>query len=67
MMPMIVVFIAYTYTALEAIADDLENPFGLAANDLALDAMSRNLENTLLEMDDRPLLPEPQPHQFILL
>ena len=66
MMPMIVVFIAYTYTALEAIADDLENPFGLAANDLALDAMSRNLENTLLEMDDRPLLPEIAADAYVL-
>ena len=66
MMPMIVVFIAYTYTALEAIADDLENPFGLAANDLALDFMSRNLENTLLEMDDRPLLPEIAADAYVL-
>ena len=59
MVPPIVVFIAYTYTALEAIADELEDPFGMAPNDLALDTMCRSIENALLEMDDRPCLPDP--------
>ncbi len=59
MTPVIVVFIAYTYVALEAIADELEDPFGLAPNDLALDTMCRTIENSLLELDDRPLNPEP--------
>jgi putative membrane protein len=66
MMPVFVTFIAYTYVALEAIADELENPFGLAPNDLALDAICRNIENTLLEMDDRPLLPVQAPQGHIL-
>jgi len=61
MVPPIVVFIAYTYTALEAIADELEDPFGMAPNDLALDTMCRSIENALLEMDDRPLRPDPAP------
>jgi ion channel-forming bestrophin family protein len=61
MVPPIVVFIAYTYTALEAIADELEDPFGMAPNDLALDTMCRSIENALLEMDDRPLRPDPPP------
>ena len=65
-MPIFVTFIAYTYVALEAIADELENPFGLAPNDLALDAICRNIENTLLELDDRPLQPVPTPQQYIL-
>jgi ion channel-forming bestrophin family protein len=65
-MPVFVTFIAYTYVALEAIADELENPFGLAPNDLALDAICRNIENTLLELDDRPLQPVPTPDQYIL-
>jgi ion channel-forming bestrophin family protein len=65
-MPVFVTFIAYTYVALEAIADELENPFGLAPNDLALDAICRNVENTLLELDDRPLQPAPDPQQYIL-
>jgi ion channel-forming bestrophin family protein len=66
MMPVIVTFIAYTYVALEAIADELETPFGLSANDLALDAICRNLENSLLEMDDRPLRPDPPTDPFVL-
>lgn len=37
--PFIIVFIAYTFVALEAIADELEDPFGKQPNDLALDAM----------------------------
>jgi ion channel-forming bestrophin family protein len=65
-MPIFVTFIAYTYVALEAIADELENPFGLAPNDLALDAICHNIENTLLEMDDRPLQPVPSPQLYIL-
>ena len=53
--PLIVVFIAYTYVALEAIAEELEKPFGMDPNDLALDTMCRTIENSLLELDDRPL------------
>lgn len=67
MMPLFVTFIAYTYVALEAIADELETPFGLSPNDLALEAMCRNLENSLLEMDDRPLQPDPPADPFILI
>lgn len=58
MTPIIVVFIAYTYTALEAIADELEEPFGPAPNDLALDTICHTIENTLLETDGRPLNPD---------
>lgn len=55
--PFIIVFIAYTFVALEAIADELENPFGLQPNDLALDAMSQMIENTLLELNDKKIMP----------
>lgn len=55
--PLIVVFIAYTFVALEAIADELENPFGLQPNDLALDTMSQMIENTLLELNDKKVTP----------
>lgn len=51
--PFIIVFIAYTFVALEAIADELENPFGLQPNDLALDTMSQVIENTLLELNGK--------------
>jgi putative membrane protein len=66
MTPIIVVFIAYTYVALEAIADELENPFGLLPNDLALDAICHNIESTLLELDNRPLLSDPPADPFII-
>jgi putative membrane protein len=67
MTPLIVVFIAYTYAALEAIADELENPFGLDPNDIALDTICRNLENSLLELDERPLNPDPPTDGFYYL
>ncbi|TDH29252.1 hypothetical protein EXU57_04075 [Segetibacter sp. 3557_3] len=53
--PVIVTFIAYTFVALEAIADEIENPFGTEPNDLALNAICRTVESSLLEMADRPL------------
>lgn len=52
--PFIVAFIAYTFVALEAIADEIEDPFGTAANDLALNEMCRVIEGTLTEMIGEP-------------
>jgi len=49
--PFIIVFIAYTFVALEAIADELEEPFGVEPNDLALDTMAEMIERTLKEFD----------------
>ena len=66
MTPIIVTFIAYTYVALEAIADELEDPFGLLPNDLALDTMCQSLENSLLEMDDRALRPNQPADPYVL-
>lgn len=48
--PVITVFIGYTFVAFEAIADELEEPFGIEPNDLPLDAISSMIEITLLEM-----------------
>ncbi|MET4140442.1 bestrophin family ion channel [Pedobacter sp. UYP1] len=53
MMPVIVSFIAYTFVALEAVADELEDPFGFEPNDLALNSLCRMIENTLLELSER--------------
>ncbi|WP_448633984.1 bestrophin family protein [Pedobacter panaciterrae] len=54
--PFIVVFIAYTFVAFEAIADEIEQPFGTEANDLALNAMCLTIETTLLELaGEKPL------------
>ena len=48
--PLISVFVSYTLIALEAIASDIAEPFGTQPNCLALDAMSRNIERSLLEL-----------------
>ena len=50
MTPIIVVFISYTYMALDAIVNEIEEPFGVASNDLALNAMCTVIETTLREM-----------------
>ncbi|WP_343691735.1 bestrophin family ion channel [Chitinophaga sp.] len=56
--PAIVTFITYAFTALETLADGLEEPFGMAQNDLALDAMSKTIENTLREMNGEVIVQE---------
>ncbi|MDN0081930.1 bestrophin family ion channel [Crenobacter sp. SG2305] len=48
--PLLCVFIAYTLIALEAIANEVAEPFGLAPNALALDAMARTIERSVLEL-----------------
>jgi len=53
--PLITTFIAYTFVALEAIADELEDPFGDQPNDLALDTMAKMIENTLSEIDNNKI------------
>ena len=56
--PLISVFVAYTLVALEAIAQEIGDPFGSAPNSLALEAMSRTIERSVLELCDLPLPPE---------
>lgn len=48
--PLICVFFSYTLIALEAIANDIAEPFSLAPNALALDAITRTVERSLLEL-----------------
>ncbi|NKF23632.1 bestrophin family protein [Solimonas marina] len=61
MTPPIVAFIAYTFFALEALAEEIQDPFGTEPNDLALEAMSRNIEITLREMLGETALPDALP------
>ncbi|GAB2470465.1 bestrophin family ion channel [Comamonas humi] len=61
--PLLCLFLAYTLIALEAIAGEVAEPFGLAPNALALDAMARNIERSVCELCGLPL-PDPiQPRQ----
>ena len=50
MTPVVVAFIAYTFFALEALGAEIEEPFGMEPNDLALDAMSHTIEASVREM-----------------
>ena len=50
MTPIIVVFIAYTFIALDAVVNEIEEPFGVSPNDLGLNAMSQLIESSLREM-----------------
>jgi ion channel-forming bestrophin family protein len=49
MTPLMVAFISYTFFALEALSDEIEEPFGTMPNDLALEAMAFNIEATMRE------------------
>ena len=61
--PLICVLIAYTLVALEAIANEVAEPFGLAPNALALDSLSRNIERSILELCGRELPEETAPER----
>jgi putative membrane protein len=50
MTPLMVAFISYTFFALEALSDEIEEPFGTMPNDLALEAISINIESSLCEL-----------------
>ena len=68
MTPVMSLFVAYSYMALEALAAELEDPFGTGANDLALNAMSRSIESSLREIiGEEPLEDLPIPDSFIVL
>jgi len=60
MTPLIVVFIAYTFIALDAIVTEIEEPFGEEPNDLALNTISQTIETSLLEMigQEAPAFPK---------
>jgi len=63
MTPFVVAIVAYTFYGLDALGDELEEPFGLESNDLPLDTICRSIEIslgcTLGETDlPAPLRPE---------
>ena len=66
--PIMVAFIAYTFFALEALSDELEDPFGTSANDLPLESMCVMIETTLCEMlGDKDLPVALKPVNYVLL
>jgi len=67
MTPLIVAFVAYTFFALEALSDEIEEPFGTMPNDLALDALVAGIEASLREMLGETPAPAPVPDENFLL
>ncbi|MEP7057304.1 MAG: bestrophin family protein [Caldimonas sp.] len=57
MTPFVVAIVAYTFFGLDAVGDEIEDPFGLRANHLPLDALCRTLEINLLEAMGAGVLP----------
>ena len=50
MTPFVVAIVAYTFYGLDALGDELEEPFGLESNDLPLDTICRSIEISLCRM-----------------
>ena len=48
--PLVVGIVAYTFFGLDAIGDEIEEPFGTTANDLPLSALSYAVERDLREL-----------------
>lgn len=49
MTPFVVAIVAYTFFGLDALGDEIEEPFGTDSNDLPLDAICRTIEINLRE------------------
>lgn len=59
MTPFVVGIVAYTFFGLDALGDEIEEPFGLDDNDLPLDALCRTIEINLRESLGEAEIPEP--------
>ncbi|MNV80215.1 Bestrophin, RFP-TM, chloride channel [compost metagenome] len=67
MTPFVVAIVAYTFFGLDALGDELEEPFGMESNDLPLDTLCRGIEISLLEALNDPNVPVPlQPVNYQL-
>ena len=67
MTPVVSLVMSYSFIALDSMAAELEMPFGRDDNDLALDAISRNIELSIREMSGEALEKKPlQPVEYVL-
>ncbi|MGP8232340.1 MAG: bestrophin family protein [Methylovirgula sp.] len=65
--PVLTAILAYSFFGLDALGEELEEPFGGTQNALPLDAMVRNIEIAVGEALGDATLPEPlKPKNFIL-
>lgn len=68
MTPLVVLVVAYTFFGLDALGDEIEQPFGLSPHHLPLSALCRGIEIDLREALGDPELPPPlQPEGGCLL
>ncbi|HEV7873863.1 MAG TPA: bestrophin family ion channel [Enterovirga sp.] len=66
--PIVVGLVSYTFFGLDALGDEIEEPFGTLPNDLPLAAISRTIEINLREALGEPDLPRPlEPVDYCLL
>ncbi len=68
MTPFVVGIVAYTFFGLDALGDEIEEPFGDSPNDLALDAICRSIEINLRDaLGEKHALAPLQPVNFCLM
>lgn len=65
--PLATAMVGYTFFGLDALGEELEDPFGTDANDLPLDALVRVIERDILHALGASALPPPlQPVDYLL-
>lgn len=64
--PLFTTFVAYSFFGLDALSEELEEPFGTAPNDLPLDALCRVCEISIFEALGEPPPPPLSAQEFLL-
>ncbi|MDB5646654.1 bestrophin family protein [Methylobacterium sp.] len=64
--PVAAALVAYTFFGLDALGDELEEPFGLAPNDLPLDALLHTIDGIVLDALGETAPPPLEPERFLL-
>ena len=66
--PFVTALVAYTFFGLDALGDELEDPFGNRPNALAIGALADTIEINIREaLGETDLPPQPQPKDFVLM
>jgi putative membrane protein len=65
--PLVVGLVAYTFFGLDALGDEIEDPFGTKLNHLPLDALCVTIETSLREaLGETDLPAPPQAERYVL-
>ncbi|MEI2297680.1 bestrophin family protein [Ensifer sp. MJa1] len=66
--PFVTALVAYTFFGLDALSDELEEPFGVSPNDLPIVALAETIEINMREALGEKDLPElPKPNKYMLM